>query len=192
MPPFRRVPPLVTLVLLAAACAPKADEQAATVESPPAAASPTADASTSGQAGVHDDVSQKDVVKVAAGSPDHKTLVAAVTAADLVNSLSNAGPFTVFAPTDAAFDKLPKGTVDELLKPENKGKLAGILQHHVTVPVLDEESLTDGLTLSMADGGSVTVTKRGADTYVGEAKITGSVRASNGIVYVVDGVILPK
>ena len=174
------------VVLLATACA---KETADTEQSAPAAAGQPAPA---GQAAVKDDESQKDVVKVAVGSPDHTTLVAALQAADLVNSLANAGPFTVFAPTNAAFDKLPKGTVDDLLKPENKGKLQDILQHHVTVPVFDAESLTDGLVLSMADGKSATISKKGADTFIGGAKILDVVRASNGVVYVVDAVVLPK
>lgn len=144
-----------------------------------------------GQASVVDDESQKDVVKVAAASKDHTTLVAAVQAADLANALSNAGPFTVFAPTNAAFDKLPKGTVDELLKPENVEKLRGILQHHVTVPVFLEGDLTDGLVLAMADGGKATIRVKDGATYLNDARILGSVRASNGIVYVIDAVVTP-
>jgi uncharacterized surface protein with fasciclin (FAS1) repeats len=99
-----------------------------------------------GQSVVQDDVSAKDVVKVAAGSKDHSTLVAAVKQADLVNALSNAGPFTVFAPTNAAFDKLPKGTIEDLMKPENKEKLQDILQYHVFVGSLNTELMQDGQT----------------------------------------------
>src|SRR6476659_11027050 len=84
-----------------------------------------------GQSAVQDNESAKDVVKVAASSKDHTTLVAAIKQAQLVDALSNAGPFTVFAPTNAAFDKLPKGTVEDLLKPENKEKLTKILNYHV-------------------------------------------------------------
>lgn len=145
-----------------------------------------------GQSTVVDDVSQKDIVKVAVGSNDHTTLVAAVKAADLVNSLSNAGPFTVFAPTNAAFDKLPKGTVEDLLKPENKSKLADILQHHVTVSVFTEDMLTDGRVLGMVDGNSAKVSVKAGAIYIDDSKVIASVRASNGIVHVVDGVILPK
>ena len=181
--------PLLGGLLLVGACAPRAEQ--AVVDSAAQVASAPA-ASVGGQSAVKDDESQKDVVKVAVGSKDHTTLVAALKAADLVNSLSNAGPFTVFAPTNAAFDKLPKGTVDDLLKPANKDKLAGILQHHVTVPAMDSTALTDGLVLSMADGGKATIHKRGADTYIDDAKIVGTVRASNGFVYVIDGVVLPK
>ena len=144
-----------------------------------------------GQSAVADDVSQKDVVKVAVGSPAHSTLVAAVKAAELVDVLSNAGPFTVFAPTNAAFDKLPKGTVESLLKPENKEKLADILQYHVAVGGYKEEMLTDGKTLNMANGGNVTVSvKDGKITLNGSATLGGTVVASNGLVHVIDGVLL--
>ncbi|MFN0275271.1 MAG: fasciclin domain-containing protein [Chitinophagales bacterium] len=146
----------------------------------------------SGQSAVQDDVSQKDVVKVAVGSADHTTLVAAIQAADLVDALSNAGPFTVFAPTNDAFAKLPAGTVDNLLKPENKSALQDVLYHHVTTSALDVSFFSDGQTLSMVDGKSVTMHVKGSDVYVDEAKIIGSVRASNGWVHVVDGVVLAK
>jgi len=97
-----------------------------------------------GQSGVQDDESQKDILHIAMGSKDHTTLVAAVQAAELENALSNAGPFTVFAPTDAAFAKLPAGTVEDLVKPENKDKLSDILYHHLAISVFEESSLTDG------------------------------------------------
>ncbi|MBM4125443.1 MAG: fasciclin domain-containing protein [Nitrospira sp.] len=167
-------------LLVLSACAGGAD-QAATSDA----------ASAGGQASVQDDESAKDVVKVAVGSKDHTTLVAALQAADLVNSLANAGPFTVFAPTNAAFDKLPKGTVEDLLKPANKEKLRLILQHHVTTSALDLDQFVDGQVVSMADGASATITKKGADTFINDAKVIASVRASNGMVHVVDGVILP-
>ena len=99
---------------------------------------------TVGQSGVKDDVSQKNVVQIAIGSKDHTTLVAAVKAADLVDVLSNTGPFTVFAPTNAAFDKLPAGTVDGLLKPEKKEALTDILQYHVSVGVFKEAAIFFG------------------------------------------------
>jgi len=144
-----------------------------------------------GQANVQDNESVKDVVKIAVGSKDHTTLVAALQAADLVNSLANAGPFTVFAPTNAAFEKLPKGTVDDLLKPANKEKLRLILQHHVTTSALDVDQFSDGQVVSMADGGTATIHKKGADTFINDAKIIASVRGSNGMVHVVDGVLVP-
>lgn len=176
---------LLLVATLPLACSSGSEESAV-----PAAATPDA-APAVGQANVEDNESQKDVVKIAVGSPDHTTLVAALKAADLVNALANAGPFTVFAPTNAAFDNLPKGTVDDLLKPENVDKLRGILQHHVTTSVYDVADLTDGMTLSMADGGSVIIKKTGNDITIDGARIIGSVRGSNGMVHVVDSVIVP-
>ncbi|MBK7558851.1 MAG: fasciclin domain-containing protein [Chitinophagaceae bacterium] len=145
-----------------------------------------------GQSAVQDDVSAKNVVQVAVGSKDHTTLVAAVKAAELVDALSNAGPFTVFAPTNAAFDKLPAGTVDGLLKPEKKDDLTDILQYHVTVGVLKEDLLQDGQTIGQVNGGNITISKKDGKLMVnGVANIIGTVPASNGIVYVIDAVLLP-
>ena len=150
-------------------------------------------APVAGQSAVADDVSQKDIVKVAVGSPAHTTLVAAVKAAELVDVLSNAGPFTVFAPTNEAFDKLPKGTVEDLLKPENKDKLADILQYHVLVGGYRGDMLTDGKTLGTASGGSVKISVKDGKIMINDsATIIGTVEASNGLVHVVDAVILPK
>jgi uncharacterized surface protein with fasciclin (FAS1) repeats len=147
-------------------------------------------ADTVGQSGVKDDVSQKDVVKVAVGSADHTTLVTAVTKAELVDVLSNAGPFTVFAPTNAAFNALPAGTVDDLLKPENKEKLQDILQYHVAVAVYKEDMLSDGQTISMANGGNIRISKKDGKIMINEkATVLGAVPASNGLVYVIDQVL---
>jgi uncharacterized surface protein with fasciclin (FAS1) repeats len=145
-----------------------------------------------GQSGVTDEESQQDILRVALGSPDHTTLVVAVKAAGLANTLANAGPFTVFAPNNAAFDALPEGTVETLLKPENKTKLSRILQHHVTTSVYEKEKFMDGQSLWVVDGGNVVIKVEGDDVWVGGAKILGSVRASNGIVHVVDAIILPE
>lgn len=106
--------------------------------------------------------------------------------------MSSSGPYTVFAPTNAAFDALPAGTVDDLLKPENKSKLSKILQHHVTTSALDLDFFEDGQVLGMVDGGREAITRRDGATYIGQAKVIGSVRASSGWVHVVDGVLLPK
>lgn len=145
-----------------------------------------------GQENVNDTISQKDVVKVAVGSKDHTTLVAALKQADLVTSLSNAGPFTVFAPTNAAFDALPKGTVDDLMKPEKKEDLQNILQYHVLLSAMKAESFQDGQTLSMVNGDNVTVSvKDGKVILNNNVHIIASVQASNGIVHIVDGVLLP-
>lgn len=161
--------------------------------SPPASGSESGTTpAVSGQSAVADDLSQKDVVKVAVGSPAHTTLVTAVKAAELVDVLSNAGPFTVFAPTNSAFDKLPKGTVDTLLKPANKEQLADILQYHVAVGGYKEEMLTDGKTINMANGGNVKITVKDGKIILNDtATVTGTVVASNGIVHVIDGVLLP-
>lgn len=145
-----------------------------------------------GQSAVQDDVSQKDVVKVAVGSPDHTTLVAALQAADLVNALANAGPFTVFAPTNTAFSQLPAGTVEGLLKPDKKEALQDILQYHVAVAVYKEDLLQDGQSLSMANGGSVTIGKTDGKITVNGANVIAAVPATNGLVYVIDQVLLPK
>lgn len=178
----------IFLVLVVAAalisCNNKSSEQTSTTDE---SASPAA-----GQSAVQDDQSQKDVVKVAVGSKDHTTLVAALKAAEYVDVLSNAGPFTVFAPTNAAFDKLPAGTVEGLVKPEKKNDLRNILEYHVTTSALKEEWLKDGMSIGMVNGSSVKVTK-GADgkIKINDANVIASVPASNGMVYVIDAVLLP-
>ncbi len=158
----------------------------------PASGETVATPELGGQSAVQDNDSQKDVVKVAMGSPDHTTLVAAVKAADLVNVLSNAGPFTVFAPTNAAFAALPAGTVEGLLKPDKKEALSDILQYHVAVAVYKTDMLQDGQVISMANGGNVTIGVKDGKYTVNGANIIASVPASNGIVHVIDAVLLPK
>lgn len=174
----------ITFLLLASACNPGDENTAATA---------TADQpATVGQSGVKDELSAKNVVQVAAGSKDHTTLVTAVKAAELVDALSNAGPFTVFAPTNAAFDKLPAGTVEGLLKPEKKEALTDILQYHVSVGVFKEDMFQDGQIIGQVNGGNITISKKADGIYVnGTAKIIATVPASNGIVYVIDAVLLP-
>ncbi len=144
-----------------------------------------------GQSAVQDDLSQKNVVGVAVGSADHTTLVTAVKAAELVDALSNAGPFTVFAPTNEAFSKLPAGTVDNLLKPESKEALQNILQYHVAVAVFKTENLRDGQVLGMVNGDNATITVKDGKVQINGANIVASVPASNGIVHVIDAVLLP-
>ncbi|TBW27997.1 fasciclin domain-containing protein [Gramella sp. KN1008] len=145
-----------------------------------------------GQAFVKDDVSEPTVLDIAIQSEDHKTLVAAVQAAELENALVNAGPLMVFAPTDEAFAALPEGTVEDLLKPENKNKLSHILKHHVTPGKYDKEFLKKFKKLGQASDLNVPVEVKGEDVYVGGAKIIASVSAGNGIVHVVDKVIIPE
>lgn len=145
-----------------------------------------------GQESVKDDDSQKDIVKIAVGSADHSTLVAALKQAGLVTSLANAGPFTVFAPTNAAFDKLPAGTVDGLMKDESKADLENILQYHVAVGVYKKESLQDGQVIGEANGDNVTISVKDGKVMVnGSANIVASIPASNGIIHVIDAVLLP-
>ncbi|MBK8339734.1 MAG: fasciclin domain-containing protein [Flavobacteriales bacterium] len=138
-----------------------------------------------------DDLSQKNVVGVAVGSPDHSTLVTAVKAAELVDALSNAGPFTVFAPTNAAFAALPAGTVEGLLKPEKKADLQDVLQYHVFVGVLKAEQLLDGRSLGMVNGSNAKISVKDGKVMINDATVVASVPASNGIVHVIDKVILP-
>lgn len=145
-----------------------------------------------GQSGVQDDVSAPDVVKVAASSKDHTTLVAAVQAAGLVDALSNAGPFTVFAPTNAAFDKLPAGTVEGLLKPEKLADLKNILEYHTYVGTLKVEYMQDGQSFEEVNGGKVMITKKDGKVFVNGSEIMASIPASNGIIHVINDVLLPK
>lgn len=145
-----------------------------------------------GQAFIEDDGSMPSVLQIAIGSADHTTLVAAVQAANLENSLSNAGPLTVFAPTNAAFDALPAGTVENLLKPENHEKLAYILKHHVTPGNYSKDFLKKFKKVGQASNENEIVEVRGDDVYIGGAKIIASIPGGNGIVHVVDNVILPE
>jgi len=148
--------------------------------------------SDAGQANVKDDASMKDIVKVAVGSPGHTTLVSALKQADLVDVLANPGPFTVFAPTNEAFDKLPKGTLDDLMKPEKKTDLQNILQYHVTTSSLKADYFKDGQTIGMVNGDNVTVSvKDGKIVLNNSATVVGSVQASNGMVHIIDAVLLP-
>ena len=148
---------------------------------------------------------QKTVVDVAVGSKDHSTLVVAVKAADLVSTLQGKGPFTVFAPTNEAFAKLPKGTVENLLKTENKATLAKILTYHVVAGNLDAaavlKAINDGkgkVTLKTVSGGTLTASLKNGkviltDEKGGIATVTATdLKAGNGVVHVIDTVLMPK
>jgi uncharacterized surface protein with fasciclin (FAS1) repeats len=152
----------------------------------------TTAATTGGQENVVDESSAPNIVQTAVGSKDHTTLVTAVKAAGLVTSLSNAGPFTVFAPTNAAFDKLPAGTVEGLLKPEKKGDLENILGYHTYVGTLKTEYMQDGQEFDMVFGGKVKITKKGDKTFVNGSEIVASIPTGNGIIHVIGDVLLPK
>ncbi len=135
----------------------------------------------------------KDVVDIAIGSTDHTTLVAAVTAAGLVETLKGAGPFTIFAPTNAAFAALPAGTVDMLLKPENKDKLSNILTYHVVSGSVKAADLTDGQKIKTLQGEDLTVSIKDGKVMINGATVTtADLEGSNGVVHVIDGVLMPK
>jgi uncharacterized surface protein with fasciclin (FAS1) repeats len=178
------IPVIATIIFCFYACNAATNETQRTTEE--------ATAVTGGQSAVQDNESAKDVVKVAADSKDHTTLVAAVKQAELVDVLSNAGPFTVFAPTNEAFNKLPKGTVDDLMKPENKEKLQDILQYHVYVGNLKTDMMSDGQTFNQVNSGNITISKKDGKVVVNNsANIVATIQASNGIIHVIDAVLLP-
>jgi uncharacterized surface protein with fasciclin (FAS1) repeats len=133
----------------------------------------------------------KNIVQVAGASKDHTTLVAALKAANYITSLQNPGPFTVFAPTNAAFDKLPKGTLDNLLKPDQQEALRNILKYHVAVPTYKVADFKDGQVIGEANGGKVTMHVKDGTVKVNDATIVASIVASNGTIHVIDTVLLP-
>lgn len=136
-----------------------------------------------------------DIVDTAVADGSFKTLAAALGAADLVDTLKGKGPFTVFAPTDEAFAKLPKGTVEDLLKPENKAKLAGILTYHVLAgEVMASTVVTmDGKKAATVNGASVTIGVKNGAVTVDEAKVvTTDIKTTNGVIHIIDSVMIPK
>jgi len=148
---------------------------------------------------------QQTVVDIAVGSKDHTTLVVAVKAADLVGVLQTAGPFTVFAPTNDAFAKLPKGTVENLLKPENKATLAKILSYHVIAGNLDAAAVVNAIsagkgsvTVKTVSGGSLTASLKDGKVVLTDENggtsmvVATDLKASNGVIHVIDTVVLPK
>lgn len=147
----------------------------------------------------------KNIVENAVNSKDHTTLVAAVKAADLVETLQSKGPFTVFAPTNSAFDNLPKGTVETLLKPENKKMLQTVLTYHVLAGKFSATDIANAIkkgngkaTFKTVSGGTLTAWLKGKDIYLTDengnsAKVTISdVNQSNGVIHVIDAVVTPK
>ena len=132
------------------------------------------------------------IVETAVPNGSFKTLVAAVTAADLVATLSGPGPFTVFAPVDAAFAALPAGTVESLVSPENKGKLTGILTYHVVAGKVLSSDLSDGMKAKTVNGAEITITIADGKVKVNGAQVVlADVATSNGVIHVIDGVLLP-
>lgn len=134
---------------------------------------------------------EEDIVDTAVGAGSFTTLVAAVQAAGLVDTLKGEGPFTVFAPTDDAFAALPAGTVDDLLKPENKDKLTQILTYHVVPGKVMSSDLSNGMMAKTVEGSEVTIMTEGG-VKVGDANVTtADIEATNGVIHVIDAVIMP-
>lgn len=181
--------PAVLIVLFLCGCS--GSEQPASKADTETVRPTTAAPASAGQASVADNESQANIVKIASGSSDHTTLVTALKAAGLVDALANAGPFTVFAPSNAAFDKLPAGTVDDLLKPENADRLKNILQYHVTPGVYKAAALKNGQQLGMVNGQNAHISVEGEVVKINDATVVASVPASNGIIHVIDRVLMP-
>jgi len=181
-----------SLASLAAACAgggaqePPATAETATTDAPP----PVSDAPSPMN---EPPAPTSNIVQTAAAAGSFTTLVAAIKAAGLVETLSGPGPFTVFAPTDEAFKKLPAGTVESLLKPENKDKLVAILTHHVVPGRLMAKDVIGEKSLKTVQGQNLTVMVMGSMVHINDAMIAKTdIAASNGVIHVVDSVILPK
>lgn len=136
---------------------------------------------------------QKDIVDTAVAAGSFNTLAAALKAADLVETLKGTGPFTVFAPTDEAFAKLPAGTLDDLLKPENKAKLQGILTYHVVSGKVMAADVVKLTTAKTVNGQNVTILVKDGTVMVDKAKVTKTdIMCTNGVIHVIDAVVLPK
>ncbi|MCR9112486.1 MAG: fasciclin domain-containing protein [Rhodobacteraceae bacterium] len=135
---------------------------------------------------------KKDIVDTAVEAGSFTTLVAAVQAAGLVDTLKGDGPFTVFAPTDEAFAALPEGTVEDLLKPENKDKLTAILTYHVVAGKVMSGDLSNDMMAETVQGGKVTIMTEGGVSVDGANVVTADIETSNGVIHVIDGVIMPK
>jgi uncharacterized surface protein with fasciclin (FAS1) repeats len=134
----------------------------------------------------------KDIVDTAVSAGTFNTLVAAVQAADLVDTLKGDGPFTVFAPTDAAFEALPDGTVENLLKPENKDQLVAVLTYHVVAGKVMSGDLSDDMTAATVQGGEITIDLDNGVMVNDASVVTADIEAGNGVIHVIDKVILPS
>ena len=200
------------LACIATACSPKTEAETAVpvVDAAPAAEMPAAMPEAAPMPAANPMVggaemfADKDIIDNAVNSKDHTTLVAAVKAAGLVDTLKGAGPFTVFAPTNAAFDALPAGTVDTLLKPEMKGDLTTVLTYHVVPGKVDAATLVGLIqagggtaTVTTVQGGTLTASLAGESVNLTDAKgnvatvTTADVMQSNGVIHVVDKVLMP-
>jgi len=150
---------------------------------------------TGAQAGNHGmkKAAEKDIVAVAVGAGQFNTLAAALEAADLVETLQGEGPFTVFAPTDEAFAKLPEGTVESLLKPENRDQLVAILTYHVVPGRVTSEQVVNLSEATTVNGAAVSIEVQDGNVLIDDAKVVkADIGASNGVIHVIDSVVLPK
>lgn len=137
--------------------------------------------------------SKQNIVDTAVAAGSFKTLAAALQAADLVDTLQGTGPFTVFAPTDAAFAKLPAGTLDDLLKPENKSKLQAILTYHVVPGRVGSDAVTKLSSAATVQGGELKISQSGGSVMINQAKVEkADIECSNGVIHVIDAVLLPQ
>lgn len=187
---YKIITSLFTFVLFAAICscgqpADKTDGKESATEQT------TSKSSEREQVSISDDESQKNIMRIAEGSEDHSTLETAIKAAEMSHVLENPGPLTVFAPTNAAFDKLPEGTVESLLEPENKAKLKNIIEYHAAPGSYGPDNISGVEGIGQANMEKVEVTKKDGETYVNGNQVIASVKASNGWVHVIDGVLLP-
>lgn len=176
---------IICIALFSMSCVQNAAEQSS-------ATSDNSAVDAKGQSAVQDDLSEKNILQVALGSKDHTTLVAAVQAAELEDVLVNAGPLTVFAPTNDAFAALPEETLNDLLKPENKAQLARIIKYHASPGKYMGNGLRDNMNLYQASGHYIKITNADGKVQIGEANILGTVEASNGVVHVIDKVLVPS
>ena len=146
-----------------------------------------------GNCGNSESKESKDIVDTAVAAGDFKTLAAALKAADLIETLKGKGPFTVFAPTDEAFGKLPEGTIAELLKPKNKGKLTAILTYHVVPGRLMAADVVKLLKAKTVQGSEVKIRVEDGKVFVNDARVTATdIKTKNGVIHVIDSVILPE
>ncbi|MBJ2172900.1 fasciclin domain-containing protein [Aureibaculum sp. A20] len=188
---------LIPILIITMMISCKNEKQESTETTPVATEQASPEASENqGQASVTDKVSDANALQVAQSLPDFSTLVTAIEAAGLENSVVNAGPLTIFAPTNEAFGKLPEGTVETLVKPENKEKLAFILKNHVAPANYPDTQLEKdakkGRKLYMASGEYLEIVKKEDGIYVGGTKILKTVKVSNGWIHVIGDVIVPK
>ena len=188
--------PLVSSLLLglAVGCGSSTPEPAANPEPAKAESATPAKTAEVAKPVASDDAPQKtDIVDTAVGAGSFKTLAAALKAADLIDTLKGPGPFTVFAPTDDAFAKLPKGTLDDLLKPENKAKLQKILTYHVVSGRVGSDKVATMSTAKTVQGSDVKIATKSGSVMINNAKVVkADIACSNGVIHVVDSVLLPQ